>query len=775
MQSMQKTYDECYLICSTAVYFESQNNEAEALRSWWEALNQIHQHNATKLPAAWTPKTETERALWDALKEMENQCKERVDLLKALKESRAEAGERELHLPNNLSGSSLLANNGSSHWLGNDRIPPVQYSDIPSSSSSSARPSMPIRRRSSGSFLDHAALTAPPALPKPATKESRSPSPDHRKPMRTTLRSEKRGFRSARSNQSKPQTLKAAGLAWDTSAPHPKPPPKAGFDPTIEARLSAQAARRSLDLPRPDRDQRTNSVVTMPDPADYSARSTSVAAHASQVSYDARPPIDVPKRSYNKSAPDLRSEPEKHVPPPPQPITRKAPPPPPPPPHRIKPAEMKYRKEVFPTTQNVPTSRANNILNKAYAQPDPSLAPELKHAALARKPVASPSQPPKTRPPIPRARRSSRDEVPTSSKAQHARPRVDRAQDSGTITPPSTDEDSSPEDAEAQAKSEFDLRVEALLANLPKGVDPLFATQIMNEIVVKGDEVHWDDVAGLHLAKKALKEAVVYPFLRPDLFSGLREPARGMLLFGPPGTGKTMLARAVATESKSTFFAITASTLTSKWHGDSEKLVRALFALAKALAPSIIFVDEIDSLLNSRGGGTEHEASRRSKTEFLIGWSDLQRAAAGKDTSVGDASRVLVLAATNCPWDIDDAARRRFVRRQYIPLPEPETRETQIRTLLKSQNHRLSSQDILTLTILTDGYSGSDMTALCKDAAMQPLRHLGEALLTTPIDQIRPISLDDFRASMDNIRPSVNKKGLEQFEEWAREFGERGG
>lgn len=225
----------------------------------------------------------------------------------------------------------------------------------------------------------------------------------------------------------------------------------------------------------------------------------------------------------------------------------------------------------------------------------------------------------------------------------------------------------------------------------------------MNEIVVKGDEVHWEDVAGLDGAKKALKEAVVYPFLRPDLFLGLREPARGMLLFGPPGTGKTMLARAVATESRSTFFAISASSLTSKWHGESEKLVRTLFAIAKALAPSIIFVDEIDSLLNSRGGGTEHEASRRSKTEFLIQWSDLQRAAAGKDVSAGDASRVLVLAATNCPWDIDEAARRRFVRRQYIPLPEPETREVQIRTLLKSQKHSLNEVDIRRLVDMTDG------------------------------------------------------------------------
>ena len=243
------------------------------------------------------------------------------------------------------------------------------------------------------------------------------------------------------------------------------------------------------------------------------------------------------------------------------------------------------------------------------------------------------------------------------------------------------------------------------MKNLPKAIDEQAAKQVLNEIVVNGDEVHWSDVAGLEHAKKALKEAVVYPFLRPDLFMGLREPARGMLLFGPPGTGKTMLARAVATESKSTFFAISAGSLTSKWHGESEKLVRALFGLAKALAPSIIFVDEIDSLLSARSSSSEHEASRRSKTEFLIQWSDLQKAAAGRDTKgeVGDPSRVLVLAATNVPWDIDDAARRRFVRRQYIPLPEDETRETQLRTLLGHQKHDLSKRDIRTLIGLTDG------------------------------------------------------------------------
>lgn len=168
-----------------------------------------------------------------------------------------------------------------------------------------------------------------------------------------------------------------------------------------------------------------------------------------------------------------------------------------------------------------------------------------------------------------------------------------------------------------------------------------------------------------------------------------------------------MLARAVATESLSTFFSISASSLTSKYLGESEKLVRALFSLAKELAPSIIFVDEIDSLLSQRSNSGEHEATRRIKTEFLIQWGDLQRAAAGRSTATGneqgDPNRVLVLAATNLPWALDEAARRRFVRRQYIPLPEPATRSVQLRTLLGQQKHRLSETDIERLVDLTDG------------------------------------------------------------------------
>ncbi|SMN19955.1 similar to Saccharomyces cerevisiae YPL074W YTA6 Putative ATPase of the CDC48/PAS1/SEC18 (AAA) family, localized to the cortex of mother cells but not to daughter cells [Maudiozyma saulgeensis] len=323
------------------------------------------------------------------------------------------------------------------------------------------------------------------------------------------------------------------------------------------------------------------------------------------------------------------------------------------------------------------------------------------------------------------------------------------------------------------------------------GIDKTAAKQIFQEIVVQGDEVQWDDIAGLNTAKNSLKEAVVYPFLRPDLFKGLREPITGMLLFGPPGTGKTMLARAVAHESKSTFFSISASSLTSKYLGESEKLVRALFLVAKKLAPSIIFVDEIDSILGSRNNDGENESSRRIKNEFLIQWSSLSSAAAGNEkksegsgtngreqltgnTSDGDDTRVLVLAATNLPWSIDEAARRRFVRRQYIPLPEDETRLVQIKRLLSHQKHTLTDDEFDELMRLTDGYSGSDITSLAKDAAMGPLRELGDQLLFMDRENIRPMGLIDFKNSLEYIKPSVSKEGLEKYEEWAAKFGSSG-
>lgn len=328
-------------------------------------------------------------------------------------------------------------------------------------------------------------------------------------------------------------------------------------------------------------------------------------------------------------------------------------------------------------------------------------------------------------------------------------------------------------DQEVVADSGMTIDEQDALIKSIRGIDEISAVQILNDIVVRGDEVYWDDIVGLESAKNSLKEAVVYPFLRPDLFRGLREPTRGMLLFGPPGTGKTMLARAVATESKSTFFSISSSSLTSKYLGESEKLVKALFLMARKLSPSIVFIDEIDSLLGTRTEG-EVESMRRIKNEFLVQWSELSSAAAGRDSGAGDVTRVLILGATNLPWGIDDAARRRFAKRVYIPLPEDEARRLQISKLLAYQKHTLLESDFEKLMELTRGFSGSDITLLAKDSAMGPLRLLGDQLLSTPTEQIRPIQLEDFVESLKYIRPSVSSEGLGEYEVWASKFGSSG-
>jgi vacuolar protein-sorting-associated protein 4 len=183
------------------------------------------------------------------------------------------------------------------------------------------------------------------------------------------------------------------------------------------------------------------------------------------------------------------------------------------------------------------------------------------------------------------------------------------------------------------------------------------------------------------------------------------------LLYGPPGTGKSYLAKACATEADGTFFSISSSDLVSKWLGESERLVKQLFKLARENKPAIIFIDEIDSLCGSRSEG-ENETSRRIKTEFLV-----QMQGVGNDND-----GILVLGASNVPWELDPAIRRRFEKRIYIPLPDVHARVAQFKIRLGKTPNNLTEEDYFRLGHDTEGYSGSDITVVVKEAMMMPIR-----------------------------------------------------
>ncbi|KAK4884015.1 hypothetical protein RN001_000286 [Aquatica leii] len=297
-----------------------------------------------------------------------------------------------------------------------------------------------------------------------------------------------------------------------------------------------------------------------------------------------------------------------------------------------------------------------------------------------------------------------------------------------------------------------------------RGVDPKLAQSILDEIVEGGPSIQWEDIVGQEVAKQALQEMVILPSLRPELFTGLRSPARGLLLFGPPGNGKTLLARAVATECQATFFAISAASLTSKYVGEGEKLVRALFAMARELQPSIIFIDEVDSLLSERSNN-EHEASRRLKTEFLVEFDGLP--------SNPENERVIVMAATNRPQELDEAALRRFPKRVYVTLPDADTRCELLSKLLSKQGCTLSPKELKRLATLTEGYSGSDLTALAKDAALGPIRELDpEQVKQMDPGSVRGITMSDFLDALKRIRKSVSPQSLVAYEKWSLQYGD---
>lgn len=303
--------------------------------------------------------------------------------------------------------------------------------------------------------------------------------------------------------------------------------------------------------------------------------------------------------------------------------------------------------------------------------------------------------------------------------------------------------------------------------------DP-FIESIKRDMYIDSKNIHtkWDDISGLSLAKQALQEAAILPLLRPDLYTGLRSPPNAVLLYGPPGTGKTMLVKAVAHESQCILFSCSASSATSKWVGESEKLVRTLFQMAEDVAPSIIFIDEMDALLGRRRseGNLEQESSRRFKTEFMVQMDGITAMNASDNIL---SKRVLLIGCTNCPWDIDDAIIRRFQRRIYIPLPDSEARRSLWMSLLrKSKDVQISSSELTRLVCLSQGFSCSDIASIANEAAFGPLRDLNggiDAIKNVNRLDVRPIQMKDFESAFKLSKKSVSHALLKQYDDWEKE------
>ena len=292
-------------------------------------------------------------------------------------------------------------------------------------------------------------------------------------------------------------------------------------------------------------------------------------------------------------------------------------------------------------------------------------------------------------------------------------------------------------------------------------VDKEVQERVMATIIPEKPEVRWDDVADLEEAKKAIEEAVIMPLKYPELFRGA-PTWRGILLFGPPGCGKTLLAKAAATECNATFFNVSVADIMVKWVGESEQRIKALFELARRHQPSIIFLDEIDALGLERTG-TESVVSTRVLSQLLQMMDGLMSR---------PEDRVVVLAATNRPWNLDSALLRRFDKRIFIPLPDKEVRRKIFEiTIRKIPNFKLAPDvNLDELAELTEGFTGDDIKKLCMEAWYRPIREL-VSKGTVDKEALRPVNRQDFLEALRRRRSSVSPEEVKANLEWARQYG----
>lgn len=283
---------------------------------------------------------------------------------------------------------------------------------------------------------------------------------------------------------------------------------------------------------------------------------------------------------------------------------------------------------------------------------------------------------------------------------------------------------------------------------------------ISDTILTERPTTTMQEIAGLEKAKEAINDAIIAPMKHPELFkTKARQPWRGILFYGPAGCGKTLIAKAVASEIDATFFNVSAANIVSKWLGESERLVRTLFELAKKSQPAIIFVDELDSIGVSRSGD-DVGGERRLKTQLL---TELQ----GLGSDVGE--RITLIGATNLPWELDFALRSRFEKKIHVPLPDREGR-SRIFEIHMEEIEVAPSVDYDELSDLTEGYSGRDISVVCREAAMEPIRELqrtGRMDDEREILDIRPVSREDFMEAIENIRPATPPEDVRKYIDWA--------
>ena len=281
-------------------------------------------------------------------------------------------------------------------------------------------------------------------------------------------------------------------------------------------------------------------------------------------------------------------------------------------------------------------------------------------------------------------------------------------------------------------------------------------------VLTEKPSVRWDDIAGLEKPKRAIEESIIFPVRRPDLFP-LGWP-RGILFFGPPGCGKTLLAAAIASEIKGVFFCADAASLMSKWLGESEKNVSQLFLKARESSennqPAIVFIDEIDSLMGVRGEEVGGEV--RVRNQFLKEMDGI--------LDKNKNYHVYLIGATNKPWVLDDPFIRRFQKRIYVPLPDVKARMDMFQ--IYAENLKFNNNvDMAELARMTEGYSGGDIRDLFQATQLKVVRSFFQHGKASDPDAVPdPITMEDFQAILGNRRPSVSQSILKRYYDWDESF-----